>query len=738
MSDDGFFCLFTVIFTGVQLKAVIMEQTIQLDLLHLVIAGLPGSGKSTLLKSLFNVGARSTLGINQYEAILHRNPLREEDETWMEGSKLQAEVHTILMALAHFFAKQRQLPILEAQAVKIGTVFEDPEVQQYFETTHECLRKMLVGFETKSSIERVLTGSLSLINVFDIGVNKAVYEFMMAVGGRNRNLLLINVLNIFKYNKESLLDPLDLTDREYKGRYTESQASMYSDHSALHHFVHRMEAAALCLDPHTAVEDTASDKHGTKSASSVHSRSKNTDAGTHSESASSIHSHSKNTNAGTRAESASLSNSYSKNPNTIIVGTHADKFVTEAECFERRKEVMDLIKAYSDEMCVPDSAYHPFMFSVDATNPEACKSVKRAIIELMDRNKSSFKINLPVRYVFLRYVLYSTKNIIMPREKLVEYAQKCGISESEITSFLDIFRDCGSIISSPYHWEFLYKYVILLPIDFLRDLDKLFCVSNNDSVPNEFRTPTKYGIVSKDLVRSLWQGSYSSVQSLSDLYVKVLQNVGLLFTLGDKYFAPSLRLQHDLAPVKSSSLVILTDMSLAPFSMKQCQFVQYLTSQYKKNISLNEDCPYYNSLVFSWKKDSQEADITVRFFHNYIEVSVKPRNAAASENLSAIYSSLKTDCVAIMNRICARKSSKYYFAIVCPYSRGNVKSQHFVKFDILDSKVHELKCPHCEGGAMISGKEEMEWVRAAYKGSWKAAVHRDGKYVTLFGPSPDW
>ena len=705
-----FFYPFTVIFTGEQLKAVIMEQTIQLDLLHLVVAGLPGSGKSTLLKSLFNVSAKSTLGINLYEAILHRNPLREEDETWVEGSKLQSEVHTILMALAHFFAKQRQLPILEAQAVKIGTVFDDPEVQNYFETTHDCLRKLLVGFETKSSIEKVLSGSLSLINVFDIGVNKAVYEFMMAVGGRNRNLMLVNVLNLFKYNKESLLDPLDLSDREHKGRYTESQASMYSDHTALHHFVHRMEAAALCLDPHTTIEDTASEKHGTKSTSSSHS-------------------HSKDPNAivvGTPTESSSSSSSRSKNPNTIIVGTHADKFVTEAECSERRKEVMDLIKDYSDEMCVPDSAYNPVIFSVDATNPETCKSLKRAIVDLLDQNKSSFKIDLPVKYVFLRYVLYSTKNVIMSREKLVEYAQKCGIAgESEVTSFLSIFRDCGSIISSPYHREFLYNYVILLPIEFLRHLDKLFCVSNDDSIPNELRTPTKFGIVSKDLVRSLWQGSFSSVQSYSDLYVKVLQNVGLLFMLGDKYFAPSLRLQHDLAPVKSSSLVILTDMSLAPFSMKQCQFVQYLTSQYKENMSLNEDCPYYNSLVFSWKKDLQEATINIRFFHSSIEVSVKPRNDAASENLSTLYSSLKTDCVAIMNRICARKNSKYYFAIVCPYSRGNVKSQHFVKFDILDSNVRELKCTHCEG--VISGKEEMEWVKAAYQGSWKSAVHRDGK-----------
>ena len=647
-----------------------MKRSIQINLFHIIIAGLPSSGKTALLQSLFHPPFQHASVVNLYEGIIHRNNL-DGTYKWTEGTKHLTNAHGLLMALVHFFAKQRKLPILESRQEKIGVVFQDSEVQKCFETTHMHLRKFLIKFESQEKIEELLTGSLSLFNVFDIGVNKTVYEFLMAVGGRKKRLLFLNVLNLHKYDTDSILKPLNLLSPEYENRYGDHQASIYIDHSALHHFVSPMEAAARGVSDFSTT-------------------------------------------------------------NTIVVGTHADKFESDSHLRKREKEVMDLIKAYGDDMSVPPTAYKSDMISINATDEDSCERVKKSITGLME----NFKIDFPLKFVFLRYVLYNTKKVFMSRKEITSYAEKCGIYGMEFDKFLDIFRECGSIISSSNKEEFLYKYIILLPVDFLKDLDQLFRIASNQAMPPGLRTPTKFGVVAKELIRSLWQGAYDSSISFSELYVEVLESVGLLLVVEGKYFVPSLRLQHDLAPVKSGSLIIQSDVPLTPFSSKQCQFVKYLTTQRKDPLKLSEECPYYNCIAFSWKsatekgKELQKADITIRFFQDYIEVSIKVFGKTTAESLSNLYSSLKTDCVVIMNKIASRKTHfKYTFCIPCPYSSGNVKSQHFIPFNIPDTNVRELKCPDAKCHGVVSGRAELQWVRAAYQGSQKAAINKDGRWT---------
>ena len=645
-----------------------MKQSIQVNLFHVVIAGLPSSGKTALVQSLFNSPSQPTSVINIYEGIIHRNNL-DGTYKWTESAAHLTNAHGLLMALAHFFAKQYQLPNLELE--KIDEVFDDPEVQRCFETTHIDLCKLLTEFKSQNKIEELLTGSLSLFNVFDVGVNKAVYEFLKAVGRRSKRLLFLNVLNLNNYDKDSILEPLDLQSPEYNGCYSESQASMYSDHSALHHFVSRMGSAALCVsDSATAVS-------------------------------------------------------------TNII-THADKFGSDSDLRKREKEVMDLIKVCGDDLGVPPTAYKSDMISINATDEASCERVKNSIVELIEL-ESSFKIEIPMRFIFLRYVLYNTKKVFMSRKDIAGYAMKCGIKVTEVDKFLDIFRNCRSIICSSKREEFLFNHIILLPVDFLRNLDQLFCISSNQAMPAGLRAPTKFGIVAKELIHSLWQGSYDSLMSVSELYVQVLESVGLLLMVEGKYFVPSLRLKHDLAPVKSGSLIIQSDVPLTPFSSKQCQFVKYLTTQRKDPLKLSEECPYYNCIEFSWKKaaekgkEPQQADITIRFFQDYIEVSIKALGKTTTERLSDLYSSLKTDFVVIMNMIASRKSHlKYTFCIPCPYLSGDVKS-HFIPFNILDPGVKELKCSEANCHGVVSGRAELQWVKAAYVGSYKAAINKEGK-----------
>ena len=647
---------------------MIIKQTVHLNMYHVVVGGLPYSGKTTLVKTIFNLKPEQKpdeeLDIYLHEAVIHRNKLMG-DYDWFEISKFQANIHTITAALVYFFAKEHQLPLLDLKDMK---QFDDPEIQGYFETTCKYLETLVQDIDNETVVEKMLTGSLSLINVFDVGVNRAVYEFMMAVRGRNKNMLLVNVIDLTQSGKGTMTEELDLSAPKYGGKYGEGQVSLYRDRSALLHFVGFSEAAS-----HTKPDGQCSDT------------------------------------------------------NTLIVGTHANEFRSKSECAEKEKELATLLKEYDHNMGHTSNVSAPEVVSVDATKKEDCKRVMDQLVKLADTNEG-FSIDLPVKFIFLRYVLFSTKKIHMSRKEVIEYARKCGINdESEVDSFFEMFRNCASIISSPHRSEFLYEFVILLPISFLQGLNKLFRIQDEKTIPPELKEPVKYGILSERLLRALWQGSDEHMLTW-EFYVNVLKNVLLLTELGGgKYFCPSLRLRHTIGDLRPTSLIISSKTAFTSFSGMQCAFVKYLTSKHK-NIRLNEECSFYNCVGFISKSGDEEGKISIRFFHDFIEVSVHPSNISPS-HADNLYSMLKTDCVAIMNEI---GGLQYQFCVICPKSEFNPLNptcSHFITFDILDTSARNLRCRSCK--EEVTDVKGLHWVEAAYQGSRRAALEPGGRCTGL-------
>ena len=666
-----FLCLdLTVELTGHQIKNIIMDQSVRVNLFHLVIAGLPFSGKSTLVNSLFGAprsGKRSDCDL--HETIIRRNEFSGECH-WMDGSKLESVCHTILNAFARFFIKKRRLPNLTSHSSDLK-IFDDPEIQGYFETTYESLCQLQHDNDASSQVENIFSSSLTLINVYDFGINKGMYEFMMAVHGRNRKMLLLNVVDIKEYStKEKLIRPLE-------SLYTEEQEiSIYEGRSAMHHLLLPMEGAAL--------------------SSSIIAK----------------------------AESIPQSQVPS---NTLLVGTHADELEKPNEC---KSTVLEAIESYCR-----DKGYHNIpenVIPVNATDVNDCAKIKEALLNLIDANKS-FSIDIPVKFLFLRYVLYCTKKVFMSREEVVEFAHKCGINgDEDIDWFFQIFRDCASIISSYQPEDFLYHNVILLPANFFRDLNKLYCIESNKSLLPEHKNAARYGIVDKAVVRSLWQGS-SDDNSMPtyEFYVGALITVGLLMELpSGKYFVPSLRPTHNgfntnhekYIPIRSDSLIIRC--ATTPFSSKQCYFVKYLLVR-SKGFILVEECDYYNIIEFLWES---KARIFIRFFLNFIEVHVNQSNISPSD-ADLLYSILKTDCVAILNEIgtSSKMPFDYQFCFVCPDSDLKPIDSHAVRFEILNSSSEEFECSKCKKKFQSDEVKGMHWVRAAYHGSQRAAVPKTGE-----------
>ena len=619
---------------------------------HIVVDGLPYSGKTTLVKTIFDLKPEQKpdeeLDIYLHEAVIHRNKLMG-DHDWFEITKFQANIHTITAALVYFFAKENLFPILDLKDMK---QFDDLEIQGYFETTSKYLETLVQDIDNETLVEKMLTGSLSLISVFDVGVNRAVYEFMMAFRGRNKNLLLVNVIGLTQSGKETMTEELDLSDPRYGGKYGEGQVSVYSSRSALLHFVGFTEAASM-----------------PSPTGSAHSKS---------------------------------------------------------ECADKEKELTTLLKQYDDKMGHKSNVSAPEVVSVDATKRKDCKQVMDQLVKLADTNEG-FSIDLPVKFIFLRYALFSTKKIHMSRKEVIEYARKCGINdESEVDSFFEMFRNCASIISSPDKSEFLHEFVILLPISFLQGLNKLYRIQDEKTIPPELKEPVKYGL-SERLLRALWQGSDEHMLTW-EFYVNVLKNVLLLTELGEgKYFCPSLRLRHTSGDLRPTSLIISSNTAFTSFSGMQCAFVKYLTSKHK-NIKLNEECSYYNCVGFISKSGDEEGKISIRFFHDFIEVSVHPSNISPS-HADNLCSMLKTDCVAIINEI---GGLQYQFCVICPKSEFNPLNRtcsHFITFDILNTSARNLRCGSCK--EEVTDVKGLHWVNAAYQGSRRAALEPGGRCTDL-------
>ena len=662
-------CLFlylTVELSIEDVKTIIMTRSVRMNLFHMVIGGLPWSGKSELIKSILSPKEKSTtkpLGLELHEAIIQRSII-DDSHQWMLASELQDNIFTTSILLTHFFSQHSQLPRFKLNESSLQRVFDDDEIQEYMETTFQSLKKMVFRFQNEEEVKSMFRGTLSYVNIFDIGVNNAVHEFLMAVEDEGSNYLLINMLNITKCDREVMKEPLNfLHDKRYKGRYTETVQTMYKRHNALYHFMVGLEAAAATRD-------------------STRLNSKMED---------------------------------DPKPNAIIVGTHwdTDDIRIDSDTLEqRRKDLMELINAYAHDIGMESTSFLTDMVTLNMSDGREIELLKNKIIDLMEQNKKFFEVEIPLRFYFLRWVLFNTKKLFISREELTKYAKKLSMeSEEEIRKFLDIFRGCGSIISSPLEKEFLYNYFILLPIEFVRGLDRLYSVHTDTSLPEEIRKPTQYGIVSDELVRSVWQGPPEGSLSPSEFYVNVLKNVGLMMDLNGKYLMPSLKLEYDDSKPKPDSLIITANKSAVSFR-KQCSFLnEFISNPLLKDKIQFTECPIYNIATFDWVADGITAKISIQFNREYIQISVDSPSTTAR-------SVLKTACVAIMNRISADKLGvRYEFCVVCP------KSGHFVPFDVLDTSINELKCPKCSK----SFSANFEWIKCAYTGNIRAVLHYKGK-----------
>lgn len=644
--------------------------------------GLPNSGTTALLLRLLERSAAKddSKGLDIYETVLFKDSVSGQYKLQDISDDDSKNDLMILLSLSKFLVTKHYRVNLSPD--QLSGVFSHSEVvNTYFGELCTKLFQMMRDIDMPAaaaaelpnnfnsrrlhSRKVMLTRSHSFINFFDINVNKAVYEAVFILGSEYSSVVLFNVLNLYYYTKEKLAESLDLSDPDYNGKYSENEHHLFSLHKALEYHVLAIEA--------TFVKKRESH-------------------------------------------------------NTILVGTHADKFDSQLNIEVRAGEVYKLIGEYAQSIDINGalailSAGSSNIIPIKYEDSADCRKVMEEFLRVVDRDKQ-FEEYVPMKFMFLRCMLHSTNKLFITFEEFKGYASACYICENEIGDFLKLFRKCCSLFPIQLRGEDQYSYVILKPDKLIDGLNELYSKSAYDE-------KLKKGLLLVEKAKEIWQdGGYHDHESirLYDFYTSVLLSVGLMVEVDEtRFFLPSLRLKYDpdKPSPQSNSLIVEFSIRMIPFH-KQCEFVSHF-KKYYCSISFDSDCSWYNVMSFECKKNGEIFNFDIRFRSEYLEIIIKPSRTSPP---AEIYSCLKRACADVLTKISKEYSDlRYKFGVVCPRSKTG-DEPHFVTFSILTTSPSECdKCDTCKAFTLSSSHPAIAWIKSVFIGGYNAGVLVDGKYI---------
>ena len=365
----------------------------------------------------------------------------------------------------------------------------------------------------------------------------------------------------------------------------------------------------------------------------------------------------------------------------------------------------------------------PGMIPVDARNPDDVEKVKRQLDILIDE-VHCFEGDIRLSWIFLRTMLHSTKRLFMPKTEMLKYAYKCGLQdETELEKFLELFKNCASIIySSENLIRTLNENIVLNPVAFIRGLDGLYSL-DRERIPDSLKPHhelLKYGFITQTLAQHIWADAPTC-----EFYIKVLEEFGLLANLqhtpitvsntgglsrdnvqelsfSSAYFLPTLRqkLYSQKATKNDSNVLVVSGDSFLNARMvfhKQSTLVQYFTSEYPNNLKLIVDGNnlFYNVLHLQWWQDGRaQVEVYIRLHGVYGVIDIKPFRGVRQSVVLMCYSALKAAAVNVLGK----DDPNFTLEFICEKSTENEYPDglHFIKFHHLDIGRDNLFCKKCQ------------------------------------------
>ena len=406
------------------------------------------------------------------------------------------------------------------------------------------------------------------------------------------------------------------------------------------------------------------------------------------------------------------------NESTLLVGTHSG--LPDSEVKQKSRHVLELVKNQVRKR-KRSHVLAPHVVSVQHQKKEDIAKLQKTI-EGMIASNSQYRVELPLKWGFLRTYLSYTRALYITLPDLKAVAHYLHMTDGEVKEFLKLFTECGSLIHiislCP---ECADEFVILRPAEFLNEVEKLYYVAK-DQVSETLMERRDKGYISKELIEALLLKQVQLDPSKRcSFFIHAIRRLDIISALkpaskyrigrqADKeqemFFMPTIR-PKPLKTEPSDESLFLPHTVVFRYPL-QSEILVYIQQELEECVEFDPmNC--FNTLRFKNKTGVGSEHLTLHFMGGYIEVTGK--------NFSNRFrSTIKTACIEMMaglKRTRPKLALKYGLAILCPRV-AKKQVTHFVKFHPLED-VDELYCDKCVSMVWVEG-ECREWIRAKYTG----------------------
>ena len=438
------------------LKEFIFTSTIPVTTALVTLSGLPSCGKTTMLLKLLHKHFHTQLkDIQKVAEVTEANEkfsffelaafkdMRTNAWQWYPFTKHSGYLSCFVSALG-------QQKIFASQCHQ-QYIFDNEVLDIHFHELYLLLSSLYNDKSEKSLIpvDQLIGGAgLFLVNVWDIGLNRAVLHFLTVLAGYLHHSFPILALSLTN-DAERLQDQIDTTEvsSEIQNVWPTlpslQRRTSTSKFKGLEPILHQYSRASFLLQ-FTHLGRSVDQKR--------------------------------------------------EKVCEIVAIVNPDNKPAREEHPAISKRLQDSISKTAENLGAT-ALLHGSPWIVDPNDPDDLKLLKENVDKLVAKEKQ--ESGLPLSWFFLRSAFFKTGQLYIKTEELKECAKKCKITDESFKKFLHKFSGAGSIIHIP-DIPVLCNYVILNPVDFFHKLSELFYPRFNGDL--------RYGIASRSTLRRMFGG----------------------------------------------------------------------------------------------------------------------------------------------------------------------------------------------------------------------------------------
>ena len=295
-------------------------------------------------------------------------------------------------------------------------------------------------------------------------------------------------------------------------------------------------------------------------------------------------------------------------------------------------------------------------------NDHNTAQVFKKLLDGIVHDKFSNPIEMPLSFVFLRSFLFATDAFCIGKSDLKLKAKKLKIEGDKFENFCQLFTSFGSIIDVSLI-DSSSDLIILKPVDFLHELDKLFYPSLNVDP-----LVSNYGIVTESTANFLFGTDKTStiMSFLTSIgFATKLSSLQVNFSIKDQYayYLSTVCTASPILTCDPASLHLIRDVNI-PLSNFQNIFVTTFLRLYSLTILEIPDDPHNNITRFRAFPSNTSNNEGVVFDLVYLGDAIEFRFPTVFNEVSSDHIDVCTQIITVCHKVMP-SGSKYNFAVMC-------------------------------------------------------------------------